>query len=78
VNTSQLPAPVKGEPHPFQPSPEVPAVLSSAGAETSQITSPDGAAPEASSADRCALCNFARSDQIHTDGDDLVDSPHWG
>jgi len=73
-------APVKDEPHPFQPSPEVPVVFARAGAEVQGANDAEAKAPQHVSSAKCALCGAARDVQIHIDGKAEADedSPKWG
>lgn len=73
-------APVKDEPHPFQPAPEVPVVFARAGAEVQGANDADATAPQHLSSAKCALCGATRDVQIHVDGkaEAETDSPKWG
>jgi hypothetical protein len=77
--TTDATTPVKDQPHPFQPTPDVPVVYPRAGALVAEIAEPDGSILE-QPASKCALCNAPRSAQIHVEGQAGADaSPiHWG
>jgi hypothetical protein len=80
MTSSNTTTPVKDQPHPFQPTPEVPLVYARAGATVSEIAESDGSILEQTDTSNCALCNSPRSAQIHVEGKEDADaSPiHWG
>lgn len=75
--TTDATAPVKDQPHPFQPTPEVPLAYGRAGAT---LPESDGSILGKQDTSNCALCNSPRSAAIHVEGKEEADaSPiHWG
>ena len=79
MSAPNVSAPVKDQPHPFQPTPEASATIPGAAGPTGEKTD-DGTTIEPPRAENCALCNAPRGDKIHIDGeaDANGDSIKWG
>jgi len=80
MNESRTSAPDKHQPHPFQPSSEVPVVYPRAGAMLQEAADTEGTALPHAGEPNCALCGAPRDAQIHIEGEAEADaeSPKWG
>ena len=80
MNASTTTTPVKDEPHPFQPTPEVPIVYPTGAALGTELSEPDGSILEQPDNSNCALCSSPRNAKIHVDGKDEADAQpiRWG
>jgi hypothetical protein len=78
MDAAKTTAPVKDQPHAFEPSPEVP-LDPRAGAQQ-EAAAPEGAELAHSGESNCALCGAPRADKIHVEAQAEADaeSPRWG